>query len=228
MRQEITEMFDTLEDEGCDFIDKGYDGERLINAIESEKESLAKTVEHRIGIIINKELTDLHKNIEYEIRSLRESFGFSNINSNFTASFNMNLGKMIDQLNFKFEDLINWGMYLGGSVMIVVAIANEWNPIGWILTAIGGLIAIFDDSKEDKAKAKFRESIGEAKNELLNTKWSKMTSEIDLQFRYKANDFDRKMKSIIEDFKAIKTQMNTVVNDIKFSSIRLRFLISLK
>lgn len=230
IRQEIIEMFDSLENNGCYYIDKGYDGDKLKNAIEQEKEKLAKTVEKRIQDIINKELTDLRENIKHEISNLRESFRVSGINSNFTSSFNLKLGNVIDQLDFKFKDLVNWGMYLGSAAytgyfigMAVAGASNWWNPIGWGLLTLSAFIAIFGDSKEDKAKAKFRDCIGEAKNEFFNKTWAKMTSDFDQQFKYKANDFDRKMKSVIDDFKAIKDQMNAVVNDVKFRSLRFRY-----
>lgn len=235
MRQEITEMFDYIESRGCYYIDEGYGGDKLKNAIEQEKEKAAEKIERRFGVIISNELIDLRNNIEKEIRNLRESFRVSGINSKLTSSFNLNLGNVVDQLDFKFGDLVNWATYLGGAVytgyLIGIAVAggaNWWNPIGWGLLTLSAFIAILGDSKEEKAKAKLRENIGEAKNEFFSKTWPKMSSDLDQQFRNKMKSFDYRMKTIIEDFKTIKIHMNTVVNDVKFSSIKFRNSINFK
>ena len=228
IRQEITEMFDIIENNGCYYIDMGYGGEELKNAIEREQRQTVNDVEYNIDVIINNELADLRKNINKEILKLRENFRFSNINSKFTTSFNIDLGNVLDQLNFNFGDLMNWGTCLGSGFMLgwtIAAGANWWNPVGWGLAALGALITILSDSKEDKAKAKLQESISDAKNDVFSIEWPNMTREIDSQFKNKINLFDRQMNSIIDDFKAIKIQMSAIVNHVKFSSLKFGFSI---
>ena len=225
LRSEINEMMNKIEKKGCSYIDDGFEGDTLKNIIEQYQKDLSGKLNNRISTIINNELIDLKKNIEKEISTLRESFTMSSIHSNFSTPFNINLNDVVSQLDFKFGDLVNWGVYLGSSIMLgwtIAAASNWWNPVGWGLAAVGALIAIIGDSKEDKAKAKLRESISEAKNNIFTNEWPKMTSEMDRQFKSKANSFDQQMKSVIADFKAIKTQMNSIVMVIKKNSLKFK------
>ena len=219
IRQAINQMFDSLENKGCDFINKGYGGDKLKNSIEEEKEKLAKEVKHQCGLIVNNELTDLRKSIDNEILKLQESFRISGVYSNFSVPISINVDNVVNQLNFSFGDFLNVAEISAG---IAIVLANIWNPFGWLLFLGGAIAAICGDSKEDKAKAKFRESISESKNKFFNTEWPKIASKIDNQFEGIGNSFDRQMKSIVDDFKAIKSQMNTVIDDIKHNSLKFK------
>ena len=130
----------------------------------------------------------------------------------------------MDELEFGFGDLVNWGTYLGASFMVGwgIAAGNFWNPIGWGMAAIMAGIAIFGPSKQNRAKNKWRESIGEARSDFFSTEWYDISSRIENEIEQKSDSFDRHMESVIKDFKAIKKQMTTVIDSIKRNATKYK------
>ena len=224
MRGEITETFDILENNGCIYIDNGFDEDQLKNQLEEDKNELVQQTEHNFKVIIHNEFIDLQDNIENELTRLRESFALTNVRGNFSADVDLNLSGVMDELEFGFGDLVNWGTYLGASFMVGwgIAAGNFWNPIGWGMAAIMAGIAIFGPSKQNRAKNKWRESIGEARSDFFSTEWYDISSRIENEIEQKSDSFDRHMESVIKDFKAIKKQMTTVIDSIKRNATKYK------
>lgn len=223
LRQEITEMFDILEKDGCHMIDAGLEGDDLKREISQDQKRLSEIVEYNFGVIISNESKDLKKNVEREIERLKDSICITTVNGKFSTNFDMDLSKVVGELEFGLGDLFNWGAYLGGMIAAGWLIGmNFWNPIGWI-TGIAALVTfIFGDSKEDKAKKELRKSLSEAKNDFFITKWSDITYKIDFQLESKLEDFDNKIKKIIRDFNTLKSQMESVMRDIRNNSSKFK------
>lgn len=225
LRQQINEMFDVLEEDGCDYIDSGFEGDQLTSEIKQDQERLVRIVEENFEVIINNEMIDLRENIENELSRLKESFSMSNVQGGVSINFDMNLDKVVGELEFGLGDLFNWGMLLGSSFAVgwlIAAGANWWNPVGWGIGAIAAIISIFGDSKEDKAKAKLREKIAEAKSEFFRSRWVEIISKIDGQLNSKNRSFEIQFQNIIDDFNSLKRQMENVMIDIKNNSLKFK------
>lgn len=217
MRGEINEVFDILENNGCVYIDNDLDNDSLQNQLEEDKNELVEMTEHNFKVIVHNEFIDLQENIEHELTRLRESFALTSMRGDFSANVDLNLSGVLDELDFGFGDLVNWGTYLGASFMVGwgIAAGNFWNPIGWGAAAIMAGYAIFGPSKQNRAKKKWRESIGDARSDFFYSQWNDITSRIENEFDQKSDSIERQMDAIINDFKAIKKQMSTVIDKIK-------------
>lgn len=218
MRGEITSMFSTIEQKGCQYIDDGKDKDELKKLLGQDQEQLSRNLKAKTKSIVENELADLQKDITQEISRLRESFAAENMSMNFSADFNLDLSDVIKELDFNNEDFMNVAgaiiAYIGAVWALVVA-TNWWNPVAWIVGLGLALWRIFGPSKKERAKKQFRKAVYKASKDFFSTKWHEIDAEVEKKIGKKAASFDRKIQGIIDDFKAIKEQMNSVTGSIK-------------
>lgn len=197
-RNEIVEMFDALEKDGCSIIDLDLDEKDLSNALTDRQNELMSVVENNFQIIISNELVDLTDHLERERERLKESVQMFNVNyGSYSLNLNVELRDVLGSFDFGFSDLLKWGNYFGACFGVGYAIAagaNWWNPVGWAIAAVGALVWIFGDSKADKAKKKYREEVSKARNHFFSFDFhsliEKLESEVDEKKKQLKDDVD--------------------------------------
>ncbi|MCQ2211956.1 MAG: hypothetical protein MJZ34_16870, partial [Paludibacteraceae bacterium] len=224
-RREFEEMFSVLEDDGCSYIDAGYTGDKLKVEIERDQKRLMSIVEGNLEVIVHNEMIDLRDKVENEVHSLQEYAKIDKVSDSFSAQFQLSIGNVIRELNLGVGDIVNWAGYLGacfGLGWAIAAGANWWNPVGWILTAVGFGFGIFGDSKQSKAKSKFRESLTEAKSQFYRNNFPNLCGKVDDALDSKSEEITKKIDSIITDFKKLANQINNIKVSIKRNSIQYK------
>lgn len=225
LRTEVREMFDVLESDGCSYIDHGYEGDSLTSAIKQDQDRLAGIVSHNVQVIIQNESSDLKYKVEREMIKIKEATKSINFHINGDTNIYINLNKVLDELSFGFTDFANWAAYLGGSFMVgwtLVAGANWWNPVGWGLAAIGGLMWLLGDSKEQKAKKQFREKLNEARHDFMWGDFSRKISDLNQQIARKQNEITNAIDNIIAQVQNVKKSTDTLLDDLNDMSNNLR------
>lgn len=191
-----------VEDEECERIFNNECEQRVKELDENIKQRFKECEEQFDG-----EIKEAIKQLEYRIKdslAMLERIGIDS--GNFNTNFNINNG--ID------------GFALGASIggLVVLGIANIWNPVGWVELGIAGLVALVVAVKAmwnvfnpDYKKSQQKEAV----NESLNKACEKIAQDVESRI-------ESVKKDILEKIEELKAELNGPVENYEYKKERLK------
>jgi len=172
---------------------------------------------------ISAEINSLKKTIEERKRTLDQQisdFFISDIGS--SLSMTPEFGGSFDKLDFSFGDFGHIILSGLGAVGTYFALANFWNPLGWIAGALALILGLAGGrDKEAEAKAEMRENIRKAKIEnkpRFNLQISKIKQELNSNCRNIVRTFDSDKHNLVR----LKDNIQSIEQNIKLEYSRIK------
>lgn len=130
-------------------------------------EEITKEVANSLRDEIKKEIISLNSNIKKRKKDLDQDISSATIKGHHaTLSLDPDFYGALDKLDFNFGDLGNMILAGIGGVAAYFALANIWNPLGWIAAGAAFFLWLFGGrDKEAEAKEEMRKNLNKAKAE---------------------------------------------------------------
>ncbi|MGN8329022.1 hypothetical protein ACR9JX_02555 [Helicobacter pylori] len=203
-----------VEDEECKEIFKNELKQRETEWIENIKQRFKECGEQFRGSV-GKNIEQLEERVQDSLAMLeRISIDSGNFNTNFNTDFNINFNTDFNTDN-GIDGFALWGS-IGG--LVLLGIANFWNPIGWVEIGIAGLVAlvgvvkglwnVFNPNyKKSQQRKKVDEKLDEACEKIAQDVESRIES-----FK----------KDIWEKIEELKAELNGPVENYEYKKERLK------
>ncbi|MBR3619325.1 MAG: 50S ribosome-binding GTPase [Bacteroidaceae bacterium] len=187
-------------------------------------EEIISEVANSLQDEIKKEIKSLNSNIKKRKKDLDQNISYASIKGHqATLSFDTDFYGALNKLDFSFGDFGN--MILAGisAVGVYFALANIWNPLGWIAAGATFFMWLFGGrDKEAEAKEEMRKNLNKAKAEerqSFNSQIEKIIQALDDSCKdiTKAVDKDR------VNLKKLRNYVQLIIQSIKTEYSKLNF-----
>ncbi|OPG29783.1 hypothetical protein BGL59_00485 [Helicobacter pylori] len=193
-----------VEDEECERIFNNECEQRVKELDENIKQRFKECEEQFDG-----EIKEAIKQLEYRIKdslAMLECISIDSGNFDFNTDFNIDNG---------IDGFALWAS-IGG--LVVLGIANIWNPVGWVELGIAGLVALVVAVKAmwnvfnpDYKKSQQKEAV----NESLNKACEKIAQDVESRI-------ESVKKDILEKIEELKAELNGPVENYEYKKERLK------
>ena len=191
---------------------------------------ITDSISNELQEYITKQFADLRKNIEARKKKLDQDIVSSMPIQNYEKFMMMdNFEVALDKLDFNLGDLVNMLSAGVGGILLFLAVANFWNPLGWGATAIGvagaaqGVlkeVLIGGRDKKAEAKEEMRKNIKRAKEENRQAFFSQING-IKQNLSPICNKIVRSVATDLQNIENIKHVIKSIEEGIKLDYSQL-------